>query len=431
MRSLKFLWKQNQILSLRLNLLFKSKYNNMTNNLHLLKGKKIILGISGSIAAYKAAFLCRLLIKAGAEVQVIMTKASTNFISPLTLSTLSKRPVFTEVSNGEGWNNHVELGLWADAMIVAPTTATTLSKMASALCDNMLVATYLSARCPVFFAPAMDLDMWEHPATRRNVDLLTSDGNRMIPVGNGELASGLIGAGRMAEPEDIIQVLSAFFESKVIQDLEGKRAIVTAGPTYEPIDPVRFIGNRSSGKMGIAIAENLAKRGAKVTLILGPSKLSTTVKGISTINIQTAQQMYEAAISHFPNVDIAILAAAVADYRPKNVANEKIKKKSNKMQLELEKTYDIAAALGKNKTNQINVGFALETTNEVENAIGKLKRKNFDFIVLNSLNDKGAGFNHDTNQVTLIDKNNNLEEFELKTKVEVANDIVNKIVKML
>ncbi len=295
----------------------------------------------------------------------------------------------------------------------------------------MLVATYLSARCPVFFAPAMDLDMWEHPATRRNVDLLTSDGNRMIPVGNGELASGLIGAGRMAEPEDIIQVLSAFFESKVIQDLEGKRAIVTAGPTYEPIDPVRFIGNRSSGKMGIAIAENLAKRGAKVTLILGPSKLSTTVKGISTINIQTAQQMYEAAISHFPNVDIAILAAAVADYRPKNVANEKIKKKSNKMQLELEKTYDIAAALGKNKTNQINVGFALETTNEVENAIGKLKRKNFDFIVLNSLNDKGAGFNHDTNQVTLIDKNNNLEEFELKTKVEVANDIVNKIVKML
>lgn len=403
----------------------------MTNNLHPLKGKKIVLGISGSIAAYKSAFLCRLLIKAGAEVQVIMTKASTNFISPLTLSTLSKRPVFTEVSNGEGWNNHVEIGLWADAMIVAPTTATTLSKMASALCDNMLVATYLSARCPVFFAPAMDLDMWEHPATRRNVELLISDGNHLIPVGNGELASGLIGAGRMAEPEDIITLLTNFFAPKTIQDLSGKRAIVTAGPTYEPIDPVRFIGNRSSGKMGIAIAENLAKRGADVTLILGPSKLSTTLKDISTINVETAQQMYEAAVTHFPNVDIAVLAAAVADYRPKNAANEKIKKKSDNMMLELEKTYDIAAALGKNKTNQINVGFALETTNEVENATGKLSRKNFDFIVLNSLNDKGAGFNHDTNKVTLIDKDNNLEEFELKTKVEVANDIVNKIVKML
>lgn len=419
------------MLSLHLSLLSKSKHNNMTNNLHRLKGKKIILGISGSIAAYKSAYLCRLLVKAGAEVQVVMTNASTNFISPLTLSTLSKRPVYTEVSSGDGWNNHVELGLWADAMIIAPVTATTLSKMASALCDNMLVATYLSGRCPVFFAPAMDLDMWEHPATRRNVELLISDGNHLIPVGNGELASGLVGAGRMAEPEDIIQMMANFFSPQVIQDLEEKRVIVTAGPTYEPIDPVRFIGNRSSGKMGIAVAENLAKRGAEVTLILGPSRLSTTENGVTTINVETAQEMYEAAITHFPNVDIAVLAAAVADYRPKNAAIEKIKKKSNKMKLELEKTYDIAATLGKRKEKQLIVGFALETTNEVENATGKLRRKNFDFIVLNSLRDKGAGFNHDTNKVTLIDKDNKFEEFELKSKVAVANDIVNKIVKML
>ena len=403
----------------------------MQDNLHALKGKKIVLGISGSIAAYKSAFLCRLLIKAGAEVQVIMTKAATNFITPLTLSTLSKRPVFTEVSSGDGWNNHVEIGLWADAIVVAPVTATTLSKMATALCDSMLVAIYLSARCPVFFAPAMDLDMWEHPATRRNVNDVMSYGNHLIPVGDGELASGLVGKGRMAEPEDIVATLVKFFAPKIKQDLAGKKAIVTAGPTYEPIDPVRFIGNRSSGKMGVAIAENLANRGAEVTLILGPSKLSTKVKNISTVKIETAQQMYEAATTHFPNVDIAVLAAAVADYRPKNAANEKIKKKSDKMTLELEKTYDIAANLGKAKKEQLIVGFALETTNEVENAKGKLTRKNFDFIVLNSLKDKGAGFNHDTNKVTLIDKNNNFEEFELKTKVEVAKDIVNKIVKML
>jgi phosphopantothenoylcysteine decarboxylase/phosphopantothenate--cysteine ligase len=400
----------------------------MTNHLSTLKGKKILLGISGSIAAYKCAFLTRLLIKSGAEVQVLMTKAATNFITPLTLSTLSKRPVFTEVSSGEGWNNHVEIGLWADAMIVAPATATTLSKMATALCDNMLVASYLSARCPVFFAPAMDLDMWEHPATRNNIEKLLSYGNHLIPVGHGELASGLVGAGRMAEPEDIVDLLANYFSPKTTQDLAGKSVIVTAGPTYEPIDPVRFIGNRSSGKMGVAIAEALAKRGAKVQLILGPSRLSTTIKGIETIKVETAQQMYEAATDRFSNVDIAVLAAAVADYRPKNTATEKIKKKSNDMSLELEKTIDIAASLGKVKTEkQLIVGFALETNNEVANAKGKLKRKNFDFIVLNSLQDKGAGFNHDTNKVTLIDKYENFQEFELKSKTAVAVDIVNKI----
>lgn len=403
----------------------------MVNNLESLKGKRIILGISGSIAAYKSAFLTRLLVKAGAEVQVIMTKAATNFITPLTLSTLSKRPVFIEVSSGEGWNNHVEIGLWADAMVIAPVTATTLSKMATALCDSMLVATYLSGRCPVFFAPAMDLDMWEHPANRRNINDLISYGNHLIPVGHGELASGLVGAGRMAEPEDIVATLATFFSPKIKQDLKGKKAIVTAGPTYEPIDPVRFIGNRSSGKMGVAVAESLAKRGAEVTLILGPSRLSTKVKGVTIKKVETAQQMFEAAVGEFPNVDIAVLAAAVADYRPKSIAVEKIKKKSESMFLDLEKTKDIAATLGKTKTNQLIVGFALETTNEVENAKGKLSRKNFDFIVLNSLQDKGAGFNHDTNKVTLIDKYNNLEEFELKTKTEVAEDIVNKIIKMV
>ncbi len=404
----------------------------MTNELSSLKGKKILLGISGSIAAYKCAFLTRLLIKAGAEVQVLMTKASTNFITPLTLSTLSKRPVFTEVSSGEGWNNHVEIGLWADAMIVAPATATTLSKMATALCDNMLVASYLSARCPVFFAPAMDLDMWEHPANQNNIEKLLSYGNHLIPVGHGELASGLVGAGRMAEPEDIVNLLANYFSPEITQDLLGKTVIVTAGPTYEPIDPVRFIGNRSSGKMGVAIAENLARRGAKVQLILGPSRLSTSVKGIETINVKTAQQMYEAAIARFPNVDIAVLAAAVADYRPSTIATTKIKKKSDDMALELEKTKDIAANLGQIKTEkQLIVGFALETNNEIENAKGKLKRKNFDFIVLNSLQDKGAGFNHDTNKVTLIDNHDNLQEFELKSKTAVAVDIVNKISSLL
>lgn len=388
--------------------------------------KKILLAITGSIAAYKAAFLTRLLIKEGAEVQVVMTPAATSFITPLTLSTLSKRPVFTEVSSEESWNNHVDLGLWADAMVIAPVTATTLGKLANGICDNIVVATYLSARCPVFFAPAMDLDMWKHPATQINVQKLLSYGNQLIPVGDGELASGLTGKGRMAEPETILQHLKDFFAQK--QDFLGKQVLITAGPTYEPIDPVRFIGNRSSGKMGIAIAEELAQRGAKVKLVLGPSKLKTQHSNIEEIRVQTAQQMYEAAITHFEKSDMAILAAAVADYRPKVVATQKIKKKTANLTLELEKTIDIAAALGqKKRSNQRIVGFALETNNALENAKAKLIKKNFDFIVLNSLQDKGAGFAHDTNKITIVHKDNKVEKFELKPKTEVAKDIINTI----
>ena len=352
--------------------------------MHLLKGKKILLGISGSIAAYKSAFLTRLLVKAGAEVQILMTPSAASFISPLTLSTLSKRPVFSSVSSEEGWNNHVELGLWADAMLVAPLTANTLAKMASGLCDNVIVASYLSARCPVFFAPAMDVDMWHHPSTKANVKKLQSYGNHLIPVGDGELASGLQGEGRMAEPEDIVQLLADFFTDK--QELSGKTALVTAGPTYEPIDPVRFIGNRSSGKMGVALAEALAKKGAQVKLVLGPSRLQVDHPLIETIRVETAQQMYEAAHQNFPDCDVAILAAAVADYRPSIVADQKIKKKTDDLSLQLEKTPDIAASLGQIKgENQLIVGFALETNNELEHAKKKRAKKNFDFIVLNSL----------------------------------------------
>lgn len=391
-----------------------------------LKGNKIILGICGSIAAYKTATLTRLLIKAGAEVKILMTPAATDFIGPLTLSTLSKNPVLTDVSNEASWNNHVELGLWADAMIIAPATATTLAKLATGLADNMVVATYLSAKCPVFFAPAMDLDMWKHPSVQNNVKLLQSYGNQLIPVGHGELASGLVGDGRMAEPETIIQYLSDNFKKKA--DLRGKTAIVTAGPTYEPIDPVRFIGNRSTGKMGIAIAEALAARGANVKLILGPTKEFTFIPHIETIPVKTAEDMFQAATTHFEHADIAVLAAAVADYRPKEVADQKIKKKPGDFAIELERTTDIAASLGKLKrNNQIIVGFALETNNELENAKGKLIRKNFDFIVLNSLNDKGAGFAHDTNKITLV-FSNKTQDFELKSKKAVAADIVDAIV---
>lgn len=391
-----------------------------------MKNKKILLAITGSIAAYKAAFLTRLLIKAGAEVQVVMTSSATSFITPLTLSTLSKRPVFTEVSSEESWNNHVELGLWADAMLIAPVTATTLGKLANGICDNIVVATYLSARCPVFFAPAMDLDMWQHPATQHNVQQLQSYGNHLISVEHGELASGLVGAGRMAEPEAIVQQLDTFFANK--QDFIATQVLITAGPTYEPLDPVRFIGNRSSGKMGIAIAEELANRGASVQLILGPSKLTPEHENIITTRVQTAQEMYEAAQQHFIKSDIAILAAAVADYRPKVIANKKIKKKGEQMQLELEKTPDIAASLGKIKSNhQLMIGFALETNNEVVNAQAKLIKKNFDFIVLNSLRDKGAGFNHDTNKVTILHRDNKQQKYELKSKQAVAKDIVNEI----
>ncbi len=394
-----------------------------------MKGKKIILAVTGSIAAYKAAFLTRLFIKAGAEVQVLMTDAAKYFITPLTLSTLSKKPVFTEIISEESWNSHVELGLWADAMIVAPCTATTLAKLVNGMSDNIVTATYLSARCPIFIAPAMDLDMWTHPATVRNLDLLWGYGCHLIPVGHGELASGLVGDGRMAEPEEIILFLNNFFYKK--EDLKGKKILVTAGPTYEALDPVRFIGNRSSGKMGVAIADELAERGAEVILVLGPSKFQAKHPSVLTLKVESAQQMYEAATAHFSECDAAILAAAVADYRPKHVSDIKIKKKEGDMTIELVKTLDIAAALGNQKqAHQRLVGFALETNSELENALSKLKRKNLDFIVLNSLRDAGAGFSHNTNKISIIFNENNVREFDLKNKDDVAKDIVNELVQL-
>jgi phosphopantothenoylcysteine decarboxylase / phosphopantothenate---cysteine ligase len=392
----------------------------------MLKNKKIILGVSGSIAAYKSANLTRLLVKAGAEVQILMTDAAKQFITPLTLSTLSKRPVLSSVISEEGWNNHVELGLWADAFIIAPTTATTLSKLAHGICDNILTATYLSARCQTFIAPAMDLDMWKHPATLRNLKHLQSDGVTLIPVGNGELASGLVGEGRMAEPEEIVTQLERFFSQK--NDFHNKKVLITAGPTYEAIDPVRFVGNRSSGKMGVAIAEEIANRGGQVELVLGPSSLKVEHSNIRVTRVESAQQMYEACVKCFENSDVAILSAAVADYRPSVVADQKIKKKDATLTIELEKTTDIAAALGKIKReNQLLVGFALETNDELANAQSKLERKNFDFIVLNSLRDAGAGFAGDTNKITIVDKHNKIQKFELKSKADVARDIVQQI----
>lgn len=390
-----------------------------------MNGKKVILGISGSIAAYKAAFLTRLLIKAGAEVQVLMTEAATQFISPLTLSTLSKRTVHTQVSAEESWNNHVEMGLWADVMLVAPATATTLGKMANAICDNIIVATYLSARCPICVAPAMDLDMWHHPATQHNTQRLLSYGNHLIPVGHGELASGLVGDGRMAEPPDILDYLQDLLS---VNDVwRGKKVLITAGPTHEPLDPVRYLGNRSSGKMGVAIAKAAAARGAEVQLILGPSNLSDPAE-VSTTRVQTAQEMYEVAQRHFPDTDVAIMAAAVADYRPKHASAQKIKKKSDALTLELVPNPDIAASLGQQKKpGQILVGFALETTDGLSHAQGKLRRKNLDLIVLNSLADPGAGFQHDTNKVSIIGRNNKTTDFELKSKREVAMDILDAI----
>ncbi len=392
-----------------------------------MQGKKILLAVTGSIAAYKAAYLVRLLVKAGAEVQVLMTPAATKFISPLTLSTLSKKSVFTEVVSGEAWNNHVEMGLWADAMVVAPATANTLGKLASGICDSIVAAVYLSAKCPVFLAPAMDLDMWKHPAAQRNINTLESDGNHVIPVGHGELASGLVGDGRMAEPEEILEYLEKHFQQG--QPFAGQKVLVTAGPTYEPLDPVRFIGNRSSGKMGIAIAEAFARKGAEVKLVLGPSGLRASGKNIQTTRVQTAQEMHDEAAGVYGEMDIAVFAAAVADYRPKDVADQKIKKKGDGgMEVALEKTPDIAAALGKLKAKgQINVGFALETNDEEQNARKKLEKKNFDMVVLNSLRDAGAGFNFDTNKITMLLKGNMRKEFELKPKLEVAEDIVAEV----
>jgi len=395
----------------------------------ILDGKKIILCITGSIAAYKAATLVRLFVKANADVRVIMTPSACSFITPLTLSTLSKHEVHTEVSDGSSWNNHVELGLWADAMIVAPTTATTLGKMANGIADNMVVATYLSAKCPVYIAPAMDLDMWKHPSTKANIEKLESYGNEIIPVGDGELASGLSGEGRMAEPEEIIEFMSNAFSKGL--DLAGKKVLVTAGPTYEAIDPVRFIGNRSSGKMGVAIAEACANRGAQVELVLGPSKLSVSHPYINCMRVQSAEEMYQASIAVFDSCDAAVMAAAVADYTPKTVSDIKIKKKEGDLNIPLERTKDIAGYLGSVKENQILVGFALETNDEIANANRKLQKKNLDFIVLNSLNDKGAGFQHDTNKIRIIKKTGDPLEFELKRKSEVAEDIVDEMVKMM
>jgi len=388
-----------------------------------LQGKKIILGITGSIAAYKAAFLTRMLIKAGAEVQVLMTSAAAAFIQPLTLSTLSKRPVHIEMFSDEGWNNHVELGIWADAMVIAPTTATTLSKMVTGLSDNILLATYLSAKCPVFFAPAMDLDMWAHPSTKVNLETLANYGNHYIPVGSGELASGLSGDGRMAEPEDIVDYLQFFFNKDL--PLTGKKVLVTAGPTYEALDPVRFLGNRSSGKMGIAVAEEAANLGAEVHLVLGPTHLSADHTNITTHRVTSAADMYQACKKEFSTADISILAAAVADFRPANIAKDKIKKGEKGLEVTFERTTDIAASLGKEKRDdQIIVGFALETANESQNAQHKLEKKNFDFIVLNSLQDKGAGFQVDTNKVSFFFRGNKRQDFELKSKKLVAKDIL-------
>lgn len=387
---------------------------------------KIILGISGSIAAYKAAALTRLWVKQGNEVQVLMTESAKAFIAPLTLSTLSKRPVFSEVVSESSWNNHVELGLWADAMVVAPASANTLAKLANGLCDNILSAVYLSARCPVFVAPAMDVDMWHHPATQANIRKLQEHGVQIIPVGHGELASGLVGDGRMAEPEDILEFVSRAPSPPT--PLTGQKALVTAGPTFEPLDPVRFIGNHSTGKMGIAIAEELVRQGAEVTLVLGPTDLKPNNPAIKTTSVMTAKEMYEACAEVFSDTDIVVLAAAVADYRPRVFSETKIKKKDGDMALELEKTVDIAATLGKSKkTGQILVGFALETNNEEANALQKLEKKNLDFIVLNSMRDPGAGFGHDTNKITILRRDGSHAEFPLKDKTAVAQDIVAEI----
>jgi phosphopantothenoylcysteine decarboxylase/phosphopantothenate--cysteine ligase len=374
--------------------------------------------------------LVRLLIKAGAQVQVVMSPASLHFVTPLTLATLSKNPVYStffneEEGNGE-WNNHVELGLWADFMLIAPATANTLSKMANGNCDNLLIATYLSAKCPVYFVPAMDLDMYKHPSTLDSFHKLKSFGNTMIPAESGELASGLVGEGRMAEPENIIAFLENDIASKL--PLKGKKILITAGPTYEAIDPVRFIGNHSSGKMGFDIANEAANKGAEVVLVSGPTHLNVKNTSIQLIRVTSAQEMYEACHQCYKDVDVAIAAAAVADYRPKNVANQKIKKNDSTFSIELEKTKDILASLGEHKKNQFLIGFALETENEIEHAKQKIQKKNLDLIVLNSLNDKGAGFGQPTNKVTFISKDFEIEPKELKSKEEVAQDIINKVI---
>lgn len=394
----------------------------------ILEGKKILIGISGGIAAYKINYLIRDLIKKGAEVQVLMTPSAENFVSKLTLSTLSKKPVYSDFYSKDGtWNNHVEFALWADLMLIAPCTANTLGKMVHGICDNLVIATYMSAKCPVFIAPAMDLDMYQHPSTKQNLELAEDFGHIIIPAESGELASGLIGQGRMAEPETIANTIESFFKSsQKTKNLTGKTVLITAGPTYEAIDPVRFIGNHSSGKMGFSIAEEAANRGAKVILISGPSSQQIHHQNIEIHRVTSAKEMYEQVFNYYENVDIAIASAAVADYAPKEIAKEKIKKNDDSLTIELVKNPDILKTMGDKKDKQFLVGFALETQNEEENAKGKLQKKNLDMIVLNSLRDEGAGFKNDTNKIKIFTKTE-MKEFTLKSKDEVATDILNCI----
>ncbi len=394
-----------------------------------LSGKKIILAVTGSIAAYKTPHLVRLLVKAGAEVRVLMTPVAEAFVSPLALSTVSKHPVYRSVIDGASWNNHVEAGLWADLMLIAPCSANTLAKLANGFCDTIVNAVYLSARCPVFIAPAMDEDMWHHPSTQGNIKQVKTYGNHIIPVVHGELASGLVGEGRMAEPEEILQFIRYFFDRD--KPLAGKKALVTAGPTYERIDPVRFIGNFSTGKMGIALAESLAAKGASVTLVLGPTHLEAAHADVDTIRVESAQEMYDRCVDIFSGMDITIMAAAVADYRPETVAGSKIKKQSDALSISLTKTPDILATLGSMKQDtQILAGFALETDGELEYARRKLKEKNADLIVLNSLRDEGAGFGFDTNKVTVLGRTGTVQAYPLLGKQEVAEIIVKHILEL-
>ncbi|MDC6405523.1 MULTISPECIES: bifunctional phosphopantothenoylcysteine decarboxylase/phosphopantothenate--cysteine ligase CoaBC [Maribacter] len=397
----------------------------------MLEGKNILLGITGGIAAYKTTFLVRLLIKAGAMVKIVLTESASCFVSPLTLATLSKNPVVSNFvkteNNTTDWNNHVELGLWADIMLIAPATANTLSKMASGAADNLLLACYLSAKCPVFFAPAMDLDMYQHPTTKKSFEALESFGNIMIPATSGELASGLHGEGRMAEPEAIVQFLADYLSAGL--PLKNKKVLITAGPTYEAIDPVRFIGNHSSGLMGFELAKAASDLGAEVVLVSGPSKYEAANESIHLIRVVSSDEMYEKAHRHFADSVIVICAAAVADYKPKVKSAQKLKKSDAELQIDLVKNRDILYSFGQEKKSQFLVGFALETENELENAKSKLKRKNLDAIVLNSMNDQGAGFGGTTNKISFIDTNLEIQTFELKTKAAVAKDILNEIIK--
>ncbi len=397
----------------------------------MIKGKKIILGVTGSIAAYKSAQIIRLLVKEGAEVKVIMTTLAKEFITPLTLATLAKNPIlvdFFDPTNGD-WNSHVDLGLWADAYLIAPATANSIAKMATGVADNLLLTTYLSAKCPVFIAPAMDLDMFAHPATQHNLEILKSAGNQIIEPGTGELASGLDGKGRMEEPENIVRFIDDYFSEK---PLAGKNILITAGPTYEKIDPVRFVGNYSSGKMGFALAESCAQKGAQVCLISGPVQLKTKHPNIERIDVESAVEMYDEVVDRFYGMDGAILCAAVADFTPIEANSEKLKRENENLILEMKPTQDIATSVGEMKMeSQFLVGFALETNNEEINALGKMERKNFDFIVLNSLNDEQAGFGYDTNKISILYRSGNKKQFELKNKSVVAEDIVNEIITIM